>query len=185
MIQVTIAGYTLSIAEGTPDPDDVSCAHAELKERFEVTKGRTPEGAVHVEICDEPPWPFLCVAQYYWPGHWAGCYPGFLLVPETGVLFIGAGERLLAYDLRNRVRLWEDHADLGFHHWRRHDDTVVMSAETELAAWDIRGDKRWSTLQKRLWVEPPWDYRVQGGMVYLEVMGAVTAFSLIAGPTHP
>jgi hypothetical protein len=168
-----------------PEPDDVVCAAAALKERFDVTQGHTSEGAVHVEVSGESPWPFLCVAQYYWPGYRAGCNPGFLLVQETDVLFIGAGERLLAYDLRNRLRLWDDRADLGFHHWYRHDKTVVMSAETELAAWDIRGGKRWSTRQSGVRVEPPWEFRVQGDIVYLDVMGAVTAFSLITGPTHP
>jgi hypothetical protein len=40
----------------------------------------------------------------------------------------------------------------GFHGWQRHEDLVVMSAELEMAAWDLRGVKRWSTF-----VEPPWN----------------------------
>jgi hypothetical protein len=125
-------------------------------------------------------WPFLCVAQHYAPGRWAGSHPGLLLVAETSILFIGAGERLLAYDLHGPVRLWEDRADTGFHEWQRHDDMVVMSAELELAAWDIRGVKRWSRF-----VEPPWEYQVEGGVVHLDVMGTISSFPLQAGPTRP
>ena len=32
------------------------------------------------------------------------------------------------------ARLWEDYAEIGFWSWQRHDDTVLMSAELELAA---------------------------------------------------
>jgi hypothetical protein len=45
-------------------------------------------------------WPELLVAQRFRPGPEAGFQPGVLLVPETHLLLIGAGERLLAYDLR-------------------------------------------------------------------------------------
>lgn len=184
MIQVTIASYTLSVVESMPERDDLGCSHAALVERFgSDAAGHISRGDLHVEVrhgSTWPTWPFLCVAQHYWPGREAGCYPGFLLVPETAILFIGAGERLLAYDLRGLARLWEDQADAGFHDWQRHDDLVVMSAELELAAWDLRGVKRWSTF-----VEPPWAYHVEGGMVHLEVMGTVSSFPLLAGPTSP
>jgi hypothetical protein len=55
-----------------------------------------------------------------------------------------------------------------------------MSAELELAAWDVHGRKLWTTF-----VEPPWGYRVEGGRVRLDVMGRGSSFDLTAGPAPP
>jgi hypothetical protein len=185
MIQVTLAGYTVHVAESMPECDDPGCTHAALVERFgsDTRDERDHRSAgddlhLHVEVRRGSAWPFLCVAQHY--RREAGWYPGVLLVPETATLFIGAGERLLAYDLHGPACLWENRADTGFHEWQRHDDLVVMSAELELAAWDLRGGKRWSTF-----VEPPWAYHVEGSMVYLDVMGTVSSFPLVSGPARP
>jgi hypothetical protein len=82
---------------------------------------------------------------------------GALIVPETDRLFLGAGERLLCYDLVKPARLWEDSADCGFWFWSRWGDVVIMGAETELAAWNIDGQKLWTRF-----VDPPWEYRVEG-----------------------
>jgi hypothetical protein len=119
--------------------------------------------------------PFLVVAQRYKP--WGfGFNPGALLIAETNLLFIGAGTRLLASELRKPARLWEDQADLGFWHWQRHGRFVLMSAEVELAAWDTDGQKKWTTF-----VEPPWSYRVAGGLVQLDVMGNEETFPIETG----
>lgn len=125
-------------------------------------------------------WPQLVVSLEFEPGPEAGFNPGLLLVPERSILFIGAGERLLAYDLRTLRRLWKDEADTGFWCWRRHGDLVLMSAELELAAWTIDGKKLWSTF-----VEPPWTYRVQGEELHLDVMGAETVFPVHEGRDKP
>jgi hypothetical protein len=102
-----------------------------------------------------------------------------LLVPETGLLFIGAGERLLAYKLDSRERLWIDRTEFGFLAWARHGDRVILSGELELACWDIDGKKCWSCF-----VEPPWTYSVVEKTVYLDVMGKKTSFPLDLGPTR-
>jgi hypothetical protein len=99
-----------------------------------------------------------------------------LLIEETGVLFIGAGERLLAYDLSRPRRLWVDTAAIGFWSWDRHGDVVLMSAELELAAWSVEGEKLWSHF-----VEPPWDYALERETVRVNVMGTVTALHLSTG----
>jgi L-alanine-DL-glutamate epimerase-like enolase superfamily enzyme len=91
-------------------------------------------------------------------------------------LFIGAGCRLLAYDLSRPARLWEDVADTGFWSWSRYDEVVLMAAELEIAAWDIRGSKLWSRF-----VEPPWEYRVDGRVVVLDVMGTISRLDLWGG----
>ncbi|HEY1388455.1 MAG TPA: hypothetical protein VGF38_07915 [Ktedonobacterales bacterium] len=119
MIQVTMANYIIQVGESMPERDDPQCAHAGLVERF----GSEGENVhryhgfhgwhdLHVEVRRASPWPFLCVAQQY--ERKGGGYPGVLLVPESAVLFIGAGERLLAYDLRGPARLWEDRTAFGF-----------------------------------------------------------------------
>src|SRR5260221_13535990 len=63
--------------------------------------------------------------------------------------------------------------------WERHHQFVIMSAELELAVWDIYGKKHWSTF-----VEPPWDYKIDGETIHLEVMGKQSIFSLQHGPGH-
>jgi hypothetical protein len=57
---------------------------------------------------------------------------------------------------------------------------VILSAEFELAAWDVHGRKSWS-----VFVEPPWSYEVSVRMVELDVMGMKTRFPLDAGPAQP
>jgi L-alanine-DL-glutamate epimerase-like enolase superfamily enzyme len=121
-------------------------------------------------------WPFLVVAQRYSPSG-SGFNPGALVVPETDVLFVGAGVRLLAYDLADSTRIWEDLADFGFWNWARPDEHVLMSAELELAAWDLHGRKSWSTF-----VEPPWGYEVREGQVELDIMGNKSSFPIGLGP---
>ncbi len=120
-------------------------------------------------------WPYLVVTQRYSPAGY-GFAPGLLLVPEAHRLFIGAGCRLLAYDLSRPARLWEDIADTGFWFWSRYDEVVLMAAELELAAWDIQGRKLWSRF-----VEPPWEYRIEGRVVVLDVMGTVSRLDLWGG----
>jgi hypothetical protein len=186
MIQVALSGYTLVLGERLPEEDEPNCAHAVLAERFDVAaatgqRHMSAPNELHVEVRHttlRAEWPFLCVALRYHPE--GGGDPGVLLVPETGLLFIGAGERLLAYDLHGPQRLWEDQADTGFHAWQRQGDWVLGASEIDLAAWDIRGVKHWSRF-----VEPTWSYRVEDGTVHLDVMGTLSSFPLASGPNQP
>jgi hypothetical protein len=118
----------------------------------------------------------LVVSQRVAPGPESGFQPG-VHVTKGGVLFIGAGERLLAYDLHCPRRLWEDRAQVGFWGWTAHADVVLMSAELEFAAWSTRGEKLWTTF-----VEPPWDFTITGDEVVLDVMGTTRRFALKTGP---
>jgi hypothetical protein len=151
--------------------------HARVVEEFDL---KAPEGrycflAVARSGVD---WPSLVVEQRYAPSSESGFYPGALLVPESHILFVGAGTRLLAYQLHDTPRrLWEDYAQCGFWSWARIDDVVLMSAELEFAAWSADGVKLWSTF-----VEPPWSYSVAEDQVHLDVMGTRSSFSLARGP---
>jgi len=117
------------------------------------------------------------VALHFHPGPEAAFHPGIMLVPERGLLFIGAGTSLVAYKLSPVRRLWEDTAEHGFWGWSRHGNIVFMSAELEFAAWDIEGRKLWSSF-----VEPPWTYEVHGDQVTLDVMGRQSTFIAAIGP---
>jgi len=142
MSTVSIGDYiVLRHDYGLPDKYAEYRKNAELVEEFDLDRS---EGTLcFVGIQKDSQMPFLVVAQRYVPSGF-GFNPGVQLVEETGVLFIGAGERMLAYDVRHTVRLWEDTADQGFLRWSRQGSTLVMSAELELAAWNLDGRKLWS-----------------------------------------
>ncbi|MBN9160613.1 MAG: hypothetical protein J0I07_06600 [Myxococcales bacterium] len=179
MFQVSVGGYSLKVGCGLPSASfGVAKQHAGLVDELGVTRPDSSLSWIEVRRSGND-WPFLVVVQRYAPGLDAGFCPGVLVVPETGRLFLGAGERLLAYDLRTPKRLWEDAAEMGFWSWARHDDVVVISAELEIAAWNLEGRKLWSRF-----VEPPWEYRVENGLVRLDVMGTGSAFDLYTGPTE-
>ncbi len=174
---VTLGDYTLLCEEGgLPDHTAEYLERAALAERIDLSGSDGRAFFLAVGRADD--WPFLAVAQRYDPA--GGEFrPGALLVPETDRLFIGAGTRLLAYDLASPARLWEDYAEVGFWSWQRHGDTVLMSAELELTAWDLKGGKRWTQP-----VEPPWSYDVSAGRINLEIVGNRSAFDLVAGPAR-
>ena len=83
---------------------------------------------------------------------------------------------MLCYDLTQPARLWEENANFGFYSWGLHNNVVIMAAELELAAWNTTGRKLWTRF-----VEPPWDYRVDGDMVIVDVMGSISRIRLRDG----
>ncbi len=174
MFKFTVNRYQLFVEVG-PLPAIYGSyrQHAVLIEEFGI-EGSDGDACM-VAVTTSGDWPSLVVAQRF-QGSEAGFHPGVLLVPEAGVLFVGAGERLLAYDLTGPARLWEDGAECGFWSWQQHGDVVLMSAELELAAWDTAGRKLWTTF-----VEPPWTYRVEDGRVHLDVMGVRSSFPISEG----
>ena len=176
MLETSFGKYkVLCHSPGLPASVNEYAERAQLAEQFDLSK---PEGtAAFFAIGEQNLWPSLVVAQRCVPGEDSGFHPGVLVVPETDLVFIGAGERILAYDLVGPSKIWEDSADTGFWSWDRFGDFVLMSAELELAAWDIRGRKLWTTF-----VEPPWSYTVKDDVVYLDVVGEKSQFPIDAGP---
>jgi hypothetical protein len=182
-ISVTGPRWTVQVQHGLPGTYDTFRRKAVLVEEIGIDG---PYAERDSDVCfvavsaDGAPWPALVVAQRYSPAG-AGCDPGVALPDGGDVVFIGAGERLLAYRLGSEpVRMWEDSCDLGFFCWAIHGDTVVMSAELELAAWTAGGTKLWSTF-----VEPPWTYSVEGARMRLDMMGTISQFPLRRGPRRP
>lgn len=177
MAEITLGDYrVLAAADSLPEIHSSYREHAVLAEEFDLdaTGGSLCFFAVGERDGD---WPSLVVAQRYDPSGW-GFNPGLLIVPETDVVFIGAGTRVLAYKHHPQPsRLWVDQAAIGFWGWSRVDDIVFMSAEIEFAAWSVDGRKLWTT-----YVEPPWTFTVSDGHVHLDVMGDKSSFPAATGP---
>ncbi len=170
MHQVVIGTWELRIDIGAlPVAYDWYVGNTRLAEEIDLKSKDGQVLFVAAFAWDDPTrdyWkPVLTCAQTYSPSQ-AGFDPGFLIVPETARLFVGAGTRILAYDLSAPARLWEDKTDCGFWHWGRHRGYVWMAAELEFAVWSATGTKLWSTF-----VEPPWDATMLGEDVLLDIMG--------------
>jgi hypothetical protein len=95
---------------------------------------RSREDFLYLAVSQSHQWPFLIVTQHYAPGPDAGFYPGVLLLPETSLLFVGAGERLLAYRLDQQALLWEDRADTGFWGWEKYKDVLLCKFGNSVSA---------------------------------------------------
>lgn len=166
MAQVAIGEWTIDIyVDAPPTTYDWYVENALLTEEFDLKSRDGRYCFVSVARLDasvREHWkPLLTVAQRYSPDDRAGFQPGLLIAPETSRVFVGAGERLLAYDLRKPMRLWEDHTE-GFWGWGRYADYVWMAAELEFAVWTLDGTKLWSAF-----VSPPWDSHFSDGLVTL------------------
>lgn len=174
MFKFTCGPYTITVADSLPPKHYSYCQRANLVDTIEM------EGALsalcYLSVAREQSWPFLIVAQRYSPGPQSGFHPGILLIPETGLLLLGAGERLLAYTLNGPGKLWEHHLTGGFWQWERSQDRIIMSSENELAVWDIYGQKRWE-----YFVEPPWKYTIEGDIVSVHIDGKQTALNCERG----
>ncbi len=174
MFSITVGPYTVSChPDRLPDLYGQYVGRAGLVEEFDLEG--TEGTCCFLAVSRGVGWPFLVVAQRYNPS--GGFRPGALLVPETDLLFVGAGERLTSYRLDGPERLWLDTTGW-FWGWARHGDRVILSAELELTAYDLHGRKRWS-----VFVEPPWEYEVLAGRIELDVMGTKSSFPLDVGPT--
>lgn len=175
MFRITLDEYTLSLAEDLPAIYSEYHKQAKL---VEVVESVLPETSrCFLSVAEGSHWPFLVLVLTYSPGPESGFHPGVVVIPETHVLFLGAGEHLLLYNLDIPEKIGEERVLGGFWGWERYGRCVLLSAELELAMWDITGKKRWS-----IFVEPPWQYTLKGEMVLLDVMGRKSSFSIHDGP---
>jgi len=176
--EVLVGRYRLTWDDGLPDYYYTQRQHATIVDEISLDDADERLGVLSVGLSDGS-WPFLILRH-------GGVIPwdedtlrlDVVLIPETDTLFAGEHRAVWAYDLRQPTRLWTDTAELGFLGWQRHGEVVVMSAELELAAWDLQGHKLWSTF-----VEPPYDYVVADDTVHLTVMDVRTTFPLTSGPS--
>lgn len=182
MFTTTVGDYTLIVdPDGLPPEERIKFfrMHADLYERFTFHGDDVKTCFVAVRRNTDwwPVLPFLVVQMEYKPMQLGD--PGLILLPDTGRLFIGAGRRLVCYQLEDKPkRLWESHALEEFFSWQRHGNIVMMAALDELAAWDSYGNRLW-------WTDKPehqWSYHVNGDTLQLEIGTEVTEFSLETGP---
>jgi hypothetical protein len=170
MHQVIVGSWGLEIEVGSlPLAYDWHVKHAKFVDEIELKSGRGKPFFVAVydlARASRESWqPVMVVAQTYEP-HEAGFNPAVLIVPENKRLFVGAGTRLLAYDVGAPERLWEDQTECGFSRWGRYGEFVWMAAELEFAVWSTTAQKLWATF-----VEPPWECAFHDGSVTLDIMG--------------
>jgi hypothetical protein len=185
MFSITYGLYTLSChTHGLPYLYEDYNRHAEvvseygLKEPNETPQSESPCFVSISRSGYNDGWPFLVIVQNYSPDC-AGFHPGAIIIPETDILLLGAGTRLLAYSLDPPSLLWEDDADFGFWGWDRYEDTVLMAAELEIAAWNTEGHKLWARF-----MEPPWSYHVKEGVIFLDTSGRQSSFPLVTDPVE-
>src|SRR5271156_3091452 len=106
--RIAVGDYSLLVHRG-PMPSIYGSyrQHSSLADEFDLDN---PDGeSCFVAVGKSGEGPSLIVAQRFDPCV-VGFDPGVLLVPETRVVFIGAGVRLLAYMLDGPKKLWEDSA---------------------------------------------------------------------------
>jgi hypothetical protein len=171
MFEVTFDKYTLTVDNKFSSIYDEYHKRATLVEVFPY---ETEQSLCVITLSQGNNWPFLVIVQGY-EDYDNQFHPGILLIPETSLLFIGAGTRLLTYTWDPPRKLWEETV-IGFWRWERYGQFVIMSAELDFFVGDIFGKKLWSTF-----VEPPWEYRIVDEIIYLNIMGKETAFSLMDG----
>lgn len=157
----------LCLYDGLPDMLAEYVNRAALADQIDMPN---PEGKFCFVALKRPGdvWPSLVVAQRYQPADGV-FFPGALSVHETDRLFIGAGTRLLCYDIVAPSQLWEDSAECAFWSWTHDATGIFMAAELEFAAFDLSGAKLWTRF-----VEPPWDFKLEPDRIVLDVMGSIT-----------
>lgn len=155
LFKFTYGPYTVSLGDSLPPMFYSYCQQARLVDTFELEGSYS--ALCYLAVARGHTWPYLIVAQRYSPGPQSGFHPGVLFVPETQVLLLGAGERVLAYTLDEPTRLWEYGLSGGFWQWERARESIILSSENKLAIWDIHARKRWDFT-----VEPPWQYTLDG-----------------------
>ncbi len=167
MTQIVVGNWDVTVRVVKPADYAWYAEHALLAERFDL---KTNEGILHCVTVSstkhnarEHGKHLLVVAQDRGPEYEFGFEAGVMIVPETARLFIGVGERLLAYDLQSPTRIWEDSAHSTFWSWGRHEDYAWMAAELEFAVWMLDGTKLWSTP-----TSPPWTPAFSEGLVTLD-----------------
>ena len=104
--------------------------------------------------------------------------PGVLIVPETNRLFIGAGSRMLAYDLTTCQRVWIEDAQnmMLFWSWLRQGQCVFALGELELAVYELDATPRF-----RVPVDPPWTFEVSGDVLTVETDSERRGYSMADG----
>ena len=123
--RLTIGDYSIHLADSIPASLPEYREHAGFVDEVNINGSEGDIFFLAVTVGGR--WPRLVVAQRQ---EIVGDLPGVLVVPETNILFVGAGTRVTVYDLENPRLVWEDYAIGGFSLWERHGDVVLARKET-------------------------------------------------------
>ena len=170
--RLTIGDYSIHLADSIPASLPEYREHAGFVDEVNINGSEGDIFFLAVTVGGR--WPRLVVAQRQ---EIVGDLPGVLVVPETNILFVGAGTRVTVYDLENPRLVWEDYAIGGFSLWERHGDVVLAVGPHELTGWSIHGARLWTT--RFVFLEY---YRVADGIVHIDDDGRISSFPLTTGP---
>lgn len=174
MFYSSVGSYTLSV---TDNPEEISTfLRDNAVVRHQLSQPVAGDSYIALGITDCGLFPDLLLEGWYSPGPAQGFHPGALIILETQIAFIGAGTTIVVYDLSPISLLAQTQTECGFWGWRHINNVVVMSAELELAVWNIYGEKLWSRF-----VEPPWHYDIEDDTLLLNIMGDSIRLTLATG----
>jgi hypothetical protein len=175
MFQITQGKYTINcLSIGLPSIYDDYKKRAKYVDEININNSDGEN--MFLSITEGKDWPEIVIAQRYNPSVINGFYPGVLIIPEKELMFLGAGDTISLYDLKNKNKKWKDSVDLGFWGWSIYNQYVVMSAECEFAIFTNEGHKLWTTF-----VEPPWDFKIEFDIVELDIMGNKKHYNISDG----
>lgn len=174
MIEFSFDKYTIAVHLDTPpDVYGMWLEYAKYLDTDDLSKEGT---SVYIGIAQGGRWYEDIIAFNTDPVDYGGFYPGFLIIPETEILFIGAGIIIKTYDLKNHKKVFQKDTFVGFWGWQRWAEYVIMLEELEFGVYDLKGNEIWST-----YVEPPWTYEINEGIVTLNVMDKLSYRNIITG----
>jgi hypothetical protein len=167
LIEFSIDKYKLAVhIDEEPVIFDLLLKHAKYKD----IEGLKNEGtSIYILVGTDKEWYEQIIAFRFDPIDYGGFNPGFLIVPETDTLFIGAGTLIKTYNLLTGQKIFEKEFACGFWNWRRHGEQIIMSEELEYGVFTLDGNEIWTTF-----VEPPWSYEIEGDHVKLDVMDKIS-----------
>ncbi len=174
MIQFQFDKYKIAVEIGK-EPIDYNywIKYASFIDIEEQTKDKTP---IYIGIGEHQDWYKTIVSFSSDPIDYGGFNPGLILVPETDILFIGAGTNVRIYDLKHQLKLFVKELHCGFLGWKRYDDFIIMQEELEFGIYSLTGQEIWSTE-----VEPPWTFSIEIDTVKLNVMNEISFRDLKTG----
>lgn len=171
MVSFSVGNYNLNFEQGKlPNIYESYIKNAKLVEEYDINNRDAQLFFLSVGIAEK--WPFITIAQRYEP-YMSGFEPGVLLVPETDMLFIGAGERILIYDLKEIKKFDEDYNYPGFLEWIRYKEYIFMLAELEVGCWRITGEKMWNRF-----AEPPYNITFENDSIIIQMDNETVKFDI-------
>lgn len=175
MITINIGIYEIGFEQGSlPVLFDEYKKSALLYEEYTSSEYKAEDLVIAAGLSNMMP--SLVVKMKYWPNA-GGFTPCLLFIQEKDILFIGAGQTVLVYDLLSMSKVDEDYYNEGVLGWLQHENYVFLLAECDVACWDNTGKKLWERF-----VDPPYEVIPNGDKVKLKMLDESIEFEIEKGP---